>query len=670
MLGPQRLTSALGFAFGFGSCLVCLAPGCSSDERGNIGERDGGPPSDASSSGSGREGGERDGETPRDGAFGGNAGHDAGSETRDGETEDGTRAMAEDGAAAGGASGTDGGSGGSGTGGSGGGLDGGPGCVPGDDRCVLPGTVDDFATCDSAIPEIEGRSGNWYFYRGAGVGCTPGHCEGASVPPWGEACGAWVAGGSAGTTDRFAGMGVGLNSEGPLYDACQYTSIEVTYGSDQAVRMFAKWNDVGADGERASVVLPATTGVGVESISLSSFSGIECSALTELQFEPTAITAGFGIAVYNVRFRNAASADCIEGSTHCPAGGDREVCESGAWVRSACPSGSSCTDGRCIADSATPVERHGHLRVSGTRLVDEHGAPAQLKGVSTHWLNYEQDGYATSRPALLWMRDNWNLSLLRVAMGVNAEGGYLDTPAARANMLTQVETAIGNAVAAGVYVLVDWHSHAAETQRAEAIGFFSDISARFGHLPNLLLETYNEPLDISWPATLKPYHQAVVAAIRDNDPDTRPNVIVLGTPNWDQDVNAVIGDPVAGTNLMYTVHFYSCSHNAASGHLGIAQSALNAGVPIFVSEWGATDAAGGTGGTPVCATAADGWHDWMNANRISSAAWKLDDCDFEIESTGAADTSCLLAKDAPLDGGWSPAQLNGHADYVVEQLRQ
>jgi hypothetical protein len=544
--------------------------------------------------------------------------------------------------------------------------------VLGDDACVLPGTIDDFASCDREIPRIEGRSGSWYFYRGAGVACSPGTCEGASVPPWGGSCGAWVAGGPAGTIDRFAGMGVGLNDSGPAYDACAFTSIEVTYSSDQAVEMFVKWNDIGEAGDRFGVTLPATTGVAVREIPFSSFTGLDCSTLTEVQFEPTAIAAGFGIAVFEARFRNAATVDCIDGATRCNAAGGIEACKNGRWVAATCRAGESCSDDRCVDGSAPPVERHGHLRVSGTRIVDEHGASVQLKGISTQWLNYELDGYATNRTALAWMRDNWNLSLIRVAMGVSVEdgSGYLDSPSARADLLGQVEAAIDNAQATGVYVLVDWHSHAAESQRAQAVAFFSDISRRYGHLPNLLFETYNEPLDVSWSATLRPYHQAVVQAIRDADPDARANIVVLGTPNWDQDVDAVIDSPVMGTNLMYTVHFYSCSHNAATGHLGVAQTALNAGVPLFVTEWGATDAAGGFGGTPVCATQANAWHDWMDANRISAAAWKLDDCDTEVDTTGIPDTSCLLAKDAPLTGGWSAAYLNGHASYVVGRLRR
>ncbi len=40
-----------------------------------------------------------------------------------------------------------------------------------------------------------------------------------------------------------------------------------------------------------------------------------------------------------------------------------------------------------VAVAQTPVERHGQLRVQGTELVDEHGAPVQLRGVSMGWHN-------------------------------------------------------------------------------------------------------------------------------------------------------------------------------------------------------------------------------------------------------------------------------------------
>src|SRR5690606_806857 len=127
-----------------------------------------------------------------------------------------------------------------------------------------------------------------------------------------------------------------------------------------------------------------------------------------------------------------------------------------------------------------------------------------------------------------------------------------------------------------------------------AQAFFDEISQEYGDVPNVLYELYNEPLDVSWSSVLKPYHQALIDVIRDNDPD---NVIIAGTPNWSQDVDVAAGSKLSGSNLMYTLHFYACSHGASL--MSKAQSALNSGLPIFVTEWGASHADGGVDGV-VC----------------------------------------------------------------------
>lgn len=331
------------------------------------------------------------------------------------------------------------------------------------------------------------------------------------------------------------------------------------------------------------------------------------------------------------------------------------------------------TGGTFSGDAATPVGKHGHLQVVGTQLTDQAGLPVQLKGVSSQWLNWETDGYALNLNALIWMRDNWNLSLIRAAMGAesSAQGSYLDAkdPAAgRTEMLRQVKIIVDNAVAADVYVLIDFHSHTAHLHQAEATDFFKQMVELYGALPNVLFEPFNEPKDASptdtleWPE-IKPYFESIVSTIRENDPDENENVIILGTPRWSQDVDDAALDPLSGSNLMYTLHFYACSHGEKLRAVG--EQALLNGLPLFVTEWGATDADGGVDGTPVCAAEADLWHSWMDDNAISWAAWKLDDCD----GMGPADTSCLLARDAPLDGGWTEANLNGHGSYVVSKLK-
>jgi aryl-phospho-beta-D-glucosidase BglC (GH1 family) len=302
-------------------------------------------------------------------------------------------------------------------------------------------------------------------------------------------------------------------------------------------------------------------------------------------------------------------------------------------------------------DPNTPVGLHGQLHVQGTALVDKSGSPVQLKGISTMWLNWE-DRYSTSKTGLQWMRDNWKVSVFRAAMGVEPDGAYLSNPE---QALTRLRQVVHNAIDLGVYVIIDWHDHHANENQAAAVAFFSKIAAEFGQFPNVLYETFNEPEQADWSTQIKPYHEAVLPAIRSQDPD---GVVILGSRQWSQRVDEAALDPVSGTNLMYTVHFYACDHREQQR--GEAQVAYDAGLALFVTEWGATPADGGAAQPTVCVPEAQAWHDWMNERKISWAAWKLDGCD---------DSSCLFnSESAPADGGWTDQWLNGHAKFVVERL--
>jgi endoglucanase len=313
----------------------------------------------------------------------------------------------------------------------------------------------------------------------------------------------------------------------------------------------------------------------------------------------------------------------------------------------------TATDDSWERQGPTPVEAHGQLSVVGKQLVDQNGDAVQLKGVSSMWLNWETDGYAENAEALLWMRDHWNLSVIRAAMGVAPAGAYLTSPD---STLAQVDAIVQNAIAAGVYVLIDWHDHDALTHQDKAVEFFSAIAQKYADVPNVIYEPFNEPLAVDWSTALKPYHEAVVAAIRAADPD---NVIVLGTPSWSQGVDLAAREPLDGVNLMYTLHFYSCTHTAWLRSR--AQTALNAGLALFVTEWGATDADGGLDGL-VCLDEAKLWLDFLATNQIGWSAWKLDNC--------AVDSTCLLKPNAPVNGGWTTEYLHGHAGFVRDELRR
>ncbi len=321
--------------------------------------------------------------------------------------------------------------------------------------------------------------------------------------------------------------------------------------------------------------------------------------------------------------------------------------------------GGATTGGGPVTAVPNPVGTFGQLKVENGVLRSADGKRVQLKGISSMWLNWENDGYAESLASLKWVRDNWHVSVIRAAMGVEPAGAYLTH---KQHALDQVDTIVRNAIEAGVYVIIDWHMHgedpttkALSTHQAEAEEFFSLMAEKYGEYPNVIYEPWNEPKQFSWDSQIKPYHEAVLAKIRAKDED---NVVIFGTPNWSQDVDAASSNPIAGKNLMYTLHFYACTHQDQFRSKG--DIALKAGAALFVTEYGGTHADGGTDGV-VCEQPTKAWFEWMDARGISSTAWKLDNC--------AQDSSCLLKPGTPVDGPWTDEWLHGHATLVRDYIK-
>nr|AHI15746.1 glycoside hydrolase family 5 subfamily 2 [Apriona japonica] len=271
------------------------------------------------------------------------------------------------------------------------------------------------------------------------------------------------------------------------------------------------------------------------------------------------------------------------------------------------------------------VSKHGKLSVQGTQLVNQNGEAVQLKGMSMFWS--------------VWMPKYWNeatvqsihnachSNIVRAAMAVEY-GGYLTDPTTE---MQRVETVIEAAIKNDIYVIADWHDWHAEEHLEQAKGFFEQISKKYGGYPNLIYETYNEPLDIAWSSVVKPYHEEIIKVIRANDPD---NVILLGSPHYDQELDQVLADPITGqTNIMYTLHFYSV--DTKQWLRDRVQNVMNNGIPIFVSEYGTC---AGTGNGTVLADETQLWWDWLDQNQMSYVNWALSDKD-EAASVLIADTT-------------------------------
>jgi endoglucanase len=298
------------------------------------------------------------------------------------------------------------------------------------------------------------------------------------------------------------------------------------------------------------------------------------------------------------------------------------------------------------AAAETAVERHGQLRVEGNRIVDAHGDPVVLRGMSLFWSQWEPQFY--NEDAIRWLRDDWKVNVIRAAIAVH-RGGYMEHPEAETR---KAEAAIDAAVKLGLYVIVDWHAHQPEPEAAGR--FFGHIARKFGHLPNVIYETYNEPLrEHDWSTMIKPYHMAVIPKIRAHDPD---NIIVAGTQTWSQDVDKAADDPLPFSNLAYTLHFYAGTHKQELRDK--AAAALAKGVALFVTEWGTTNA---DGDGPVFAEETRRWFDFMEENRLSYLNWSV--------ATRREGSAALLPGASP-SGQWPDRMITPSGKFVREQLRK
>jgi endoglucanase len=298
------------------------------------------------------------------------------------------------------------------------------------------------------------------------------------------------------------------------------------------------------------------------------------------------------------------------------------------------------------AETQTIVQKHGQLRVQGNRIVDKTGAPVQLRGMSLYWSQWIPKYYTAN--TIKWLRDDWKVTVVRAAMAVKPDG-YEKNPEAERNKVIAVVDA---AIDAGLYVIIDYHAHTAHENLPQAQAFFADMARRYGNSPNVLYEPYNEPLDVSWSKVLKPYHEAVIDSIRRHDPD---NIVMVGTRNWSQQVAEAAANPVARSNVAYTLHFYANTHGQSLRD--DAQKALNLGAALFVSEYGTTDA---TGDGAVNEAATREWWNFLDRHFISHLNWSVADI---------RESSAALFPGASPDGGWALSQIKPSGILVREELR-
>ncbi|UPZ15640.1 glycoside hydrolase family 5 protein [Flavobacterium humidisoli] len=284
--------------------------------------------------------------------------------------------------------------------------------------------------------------------------------------------------------------------------------------------------------------------------------------------------------------------------------------------------------------SNAQVETHGKLSVNGTQLVNKNKEPIVLRGMSFGWHSMWPRFY--NKKAVSWLRKDFNCNIVRAALGVElGEYSYMKNPEFSKK---KIEAVIKGAIKEDMYVIVDWHTH--NINLKEAKEFFEKISKKYGNYPNIIYEIFNEPDYETW-AEVKAYSEEIIKVIRENDPD---NIILVGSPHWDQDIDLPASDPILGyDNIMYTMHFYAATHGKELRDR--TDAAIKKGLPIFISESAGMEA---SGDGPLNYQAWQDYIDWMEERKLSWILWSVSDKD---------ETCSILYKSAKSGGKWKNKDL-------------
>jgi endoglucanase len=293
------------------------------------------------------------------------------------------------------------------------------------------------------------------------------------------------------------------------------------------------------------------------------------------------------------------------------------------------------------------VKNHGQLSVLGTQLVDRNNNPIVLRGMSFGWHSMWPRFY--NEKAVSWLKTDFNCNVVRAAMGIElGEWSYIKNPGFSKQ---KIEAVVNGAIKSDIYVIIDWHSH--NINLKEAKEFFAEVSKKYAKYPNIIYEIFNEPDYETW-SEVKAYSEEVIKVIRENDPD---NIILVGSPHWDQDVDLPAADPIKGfDNIMYTMHFYAATHGKELRDR--TDEAIKSGLPIFISESAGMEASG-DGSLDIKA-----WQeyiDWMEARKLSWITWSVSDKD---------ETCSILKKAATSEGKWKEEDLKESGIKVREFLRK
>ncbi len=306
-----------------------------------------------------------------------------------------------------------------------------------------------------------------------------------------------------------------------------------------------------------------------------------------------------------------------------------------------------------LAVEATNAQADGlALHVEDTMLMDENGQSVQLKGISTHGINWYPQ--YVNRDCFKELREEWGVNVIRLSLYTEGYNGYCNG-ADKEQLKQIIFDGVEYATKEGLYVIIDWHILSDGnplTHMDEAGVFFEEVSKKYGDYTNVIYEICNEPNgNVSW-KEVKAYAEEIIGIIRKNDQN---GIVLVGTPQWSQLVGEAAKDPITNyDNIMYTLHFYADTHRDSLRQE--LERAVQNGLPVFVSEFSICEASG-DGKNNI--QEADKWIQLLERYSISYVAWNM---------ANKNESSSIFSADCNKTSGFTPDDLSESGLWLKSTL--
>lgn len=364
----------------------------------------------------------------------------------------------------------------------------------------------------------------------------------------------------------------------------------------------------------------------------------------------------------------------------------------------------------------TPVDPHavvttyGRLQISATALKDKGGKAIQLVGMDSHGLTWfpitdlnlnnasnfnmmnQEISFSPTQGAKFPhsaslvgnMVSQWHIQVIKASMfpydpwnGATAYSYDNNYPAYKWYNINLVNSIVQAAIDEDIYVIIDWHAGEGGDpdpniywNNGHVQEFFAYMVDKWGSYPNVIYQTVNSPNSIAWAdaksgkAGLRTYNQRVVDFIRAREAANgyAPNLIIVGTPTFSQDVEIATNTPVTGNLIAYNFMWYAGTHGitirnkAETALVNLAAKAPHQ--TVFMSEVG-TSTSNGTGG--VYYNEFNTWLEWAKTKKLSWLNWSI----ANKEETSAIFVPAILGNVANNEIAWRGGNGAGIAEALA-----